>query len=106
MSPLAVRLSASAPFKLGQSSGVVLNEVVGNVTAPGLVLSMRLPEMSVNIDNGTIHMAESAVNIVAAGAEAALKIVDLNIDTSTRQIGARTARRRLFYRSIHIRYYC
>jgi hypothetical protein len=86
--PLAVRLSANAPSKPGQSSGVVLNEVVGNVTAPGLVLSMRLPEMSVNIDSGRIHVAESAVDIAAAGTEAALKITDLNIDTSTRQIGA------------------
>ena len=67
---------------------MVLNEVVGNVTAPGLVLSMRLPEMSVNIDSGRIHVAESAVDIAAAGTEAALKITDLNIDTSTRQIGA------------------
>ena len=86
--PLAVRLSANAPSKPDQSSGMVLNEVVGNVTAPGLVLSMRLPEMSVNIDSGRIHVAESAVDIAAAGTEAALKITDLNIDTSTRQIGA------------------
>jgi len=87
-SPLAVRLSANAPFKLGQSSGVELNEVVGNVTAPGLVLSMRLPEMSVSIDSGRIHVAESVVTIAAAGAEVALKIADLNIDTSARQIRA------------------
>jgi len=44
--------------------------------------------MSVNIDSGRIHVAESAVDIAAAGTEAALKITDLNIDTSTRQIGA------------------
>jgi len=86
--PLAVRLSANAPSKPDQSSGMELNEVVGTVTAPGLVLSMRLPEMSVNIDSGRIHVAESAVDIAAAGTEAALKITDLNIDTSTRQIGA------------------
>ncbi len=84
--PLAVRLTANVPPKPGQSSGVVLNEVVGSVTAPGLVLSMKLPEMSVDIDSGRIHVEESAVDIAAAGTEAALKITDLNIDTSTRQI--------------------
>ena len=87
-SPLAVRLSANTPVKPGQSSDVELNEVVGNVTAPGLVLSMRLPEMSVSIDSGRIHVAESVVTIAAAGAEVALKIADLNIDTSARQIRA------------------
>ena len=86
--PLAVRLSANVPSKPDQSSGVVLNEVVGSVTAPGLVLSMRLPEVSVDIDSGRIHVEESAVEIAVAGTEAALKITDLNIDTSTRQIGA------------------
>ena len=86
-SPLAVRLSANSPLEPVQSRTVVLNEVVGNVAAPGLVLSMRLPEISVDIDSGRIHVPASAETIGAAGAEAAVKIADLNIDTSTRQIG-------------------
>ncbi|HHZ72168.1 MAG: AsmA family protein [Gammaproteobacteria bacterium] len=84
--PLAVRLSAKSSSTHSQPRGVVLNEVVGHVTTPGLVLSMRLPEISVDIDRGRIHVAESAVSIGAAGAEAALKIADLSIDTRTRQI--------------------